>query len=200
VIEMSNVRSETVPQLVAEQIVVRSWPVNVLLVVAASFIIALSAQIAIPLPFTAVPMTLQPLAVLLVGAALGSRAGFAAVVAYLVEGASGLPVFAEGHGGMLWLFAPSAGFLYAFPFAAAIAGFASERGWMKSTPRAIAAMIAAIVTMHLGGFLWLAFGTGVGASQAFALGNAPFILGDAVKAVLAAVSFSALQKRVTELS
>src|SRR5256885_1572418 len=83
--------------------------VDVLLVVGASALIALAAQAAIPLPFTPVPLTMQPLAVLLVGVALGSSRGAAAATLYLLEGIGGLPVFAQGHGGAIWLVGPTAG-------------------------------------------------------------------------------------------
>ncbi|HKB78759.1 MAG TPA: biotin transporter BioY, partial [Thermoanaerobaculia bacterium] len=73
------------------------------LVIGASAIIAIAAQIAIPVPFSPVPLTMQPLAVLMVGIALGSRRGGAAAALYLIEGLSGLPVFAQGHGGPVWL-------------------------------------------------------------------------------------------------
>ncbi|HEY8131981.1 MAG TPA: biotin transporter BioY, partial [Thermoanaerobaculia bacterium] len=102
---------------------------GVALVIAGSAIIAIAAQIAIPIPFTPVPLTMQPLAVLVVGIVLGSRRGAAAAVLYLLEGLSGLPVFAQGHGGPLWLMGPTAGYLYSYPFAAFIAGWFSERGW-----------------------------------------------------------------------
>ncbi|MEO6260145.1 MAG: biotin transporter BioY, partial [Thermoanaerobaculia bacterium] len=79
---------------------------SALLVIGASAVIALSAQIAIAVPFSPVPLTMQPIAVLLVGLTLGSRRGAAAAALYLLEGASGLPVFAQAHGGAIWLAAP----------------------------------------------------------------------------------------------
>src|SRR5881392_1237458 len=113
---------------------------QVLLVIAGSAIIAIAAQIAIPIPFSPVPLTLQPLAVLLVGVVLGSTRGAAALALYLLEGASGLPVFAQGHGGAVWLVAATAGYLYSYPVAAWIAGWFSERGWGNSVVRAVAGM------------------------------------------------------------
>src|SRR6266550_6187165 len=111
---------------------------QVLLVIAGSAIIAIAAQIAIPIPFSPVPLTLQPLAVLLVGVALGATRGSAAATLYLLEGAAGLPVFAQGHGGALWLLGPTAGYLLAYPFAAFVAGWFSQRGWGSTIARALA--------------------------------------------------------------
>src|SRR5688500_4419122 len=127
-----------------------------LLVVGASAFVAIAAQVAIPLPLTPVPLTLQPLAVILIGVVLGSTRGAAAAVLYLLEGFSGLPVFAQGHGGALWLLGPTAGFLYSYPFAAWVAGFVSERGWGSSIIRSITGMLLALTVIYLGGWSWLA--------------------------------------------
>src|SRR5438094_5761960 len=97
----------TIPQTIMQRLVRGRAAVDVLLVVGASVLIALAAQVAIPLPFTPVPLTLQPLAVLFVGIALGSTRGAAAAMLYLLEGIGGLPVFAQGHGGVFWLLGPT---------------------------------------------------------------------------------------------
>src|SRR5947209_7735133 len=99
------------------------------LVVGFSLLTALSAQVAIPLLWTPVPITLQTFAVLLTGALLGSRLGALAMIAYLIEGASGLPFFALGHFGLATLLGPSGGYLIAFPAAAFITGAFAEHGW-----------------------------------------------------------------------
>src|SRR5207248_5382381 len=117
---------------------------QVLLVIGGSAIIAIAAQIAIPIPFSPVPLTLQPLAVLLVGVALGATRGSAAATLYLLEGAAGFPVFAQGHGGALWLLGPTAGYLLAYPLAAFVAGWFSQRGWGNTVARALAGMLAAL--------------------------------------------------------
>src|SRR6266550_3229176 len=150
---------------------------NIALVIAGSVLIALAAQIAVPIPFTPVPLTLSPLAVLIVGIVLGSRRGAAAAILYLLEGLSGLPVFAQGHGGPLWLVGPTAGYLYSYPFAAFLAGWFSERGWGNTIPRAICAMLIALTIIYIGGWSWLAIGFGPRA--AFAMGIAPFAIADA---------------------
>ena len=106
------------------------WVRGLALVVAFSLLTALAAQVAVPLPFTPVPVTLQTFAVLLTGALLGARLGALAMIAYLLEGACGLPFFSLGRGGVLHLlFAPTAGYLLAYPLAAYVTGWLAERGW-----------------------------------------------------------------------
>src|SRR5207253_9500923 len=150
----------SIPTTIDERLVKGRALTNILLVIAGSAIIAIAAQIAIPVPFTPVPLTLQPIAVLLVGAALGSTRGAAAASLYLLEGLSGLPVFAQGHGGPLWLVGPTAGYLYSYPFAAFIAGWFSERGWGNSIARAFAAMLVALAVIYTGGWSWLSILSG----------------------------------------
>src|SRR5215831_4767735 len=129
---------------------------QVALVVAASLFVAICAHITIPLvPLTPVPLTVQNFAVLLVGLLLGSRRGFAAMVVYLVEGMSGLPVFnPTGPGGVAQLFGPTGGFLLAYPFVAFVAGYLFERG-AKSFVRAALAGLSAEITLFVGGLSWL---------------------------------------------
>lgn len=153
--------------------------VDVGLVVAASAIIAIAAQIAIPVPFSPVPLTLQPLAVILVGASLGAGRGAAAAVLYLLEGIAGMPVFAQGHGGAIWLLGPTAGYLYSYPFAAFVAGWFSDRGWARS------GMFVALAVIYAGGWSWLVQFSGI--RGAFAVGVAPFLIADIVKVALGAV-------------
>jgi biotin transport system substrate-specific component len=173
-----------IPTALSERFVRGRALTNILLVVAGSALIAIAAQIAIPVPFTPVPLTLQPIAVLIVGAALGSTRGAAAASLYLLEGLSGLPVFAQGHGGPLWLIGPTAGYLYSYPFAAFIAGWFSERGWGNTVARSICGMLIAFAVIYLGGWSWLAMTFGVRA--AFTMGVAPFVIADAIKVVIGA--------------
>src|SRR2546423_15708026 len=106
------------------------WARGVALVVAFSLLTALAAQVAVPLPFTPVPITLQTFAVLLTGALLGSRLGALALVVYLCEGACGLPFFSLGRGGLAHLlFAPTSGYLLSYPLAAFLTGWLAKRGW-----------------------------------------------------------------------
>jgi len=176
----------TIPSFVAERTTDFSHRRSILLIVGASALIALSAQIAVPVPMSPVPMSLQPLAILLVGATLGSRQGAASVVLYLLEGAAGLPVFALGKAGLIWMIAgPTAGYLLAFPAAAFLVGWLSERGLMRTVPGTMLAMIAGIATIHLAGWTWLAVGVGLGPSIAFFSGTMPFLFGDAIKIAIA---------------
>lgn len=190
-------RVDTFPALIDQRVLPRLAARNVLLVVAGSLIIAASAQMAIPLPFSPVPMTMQPLAVLLVGAALGSARGFAAALLYLVEGISGLPFFAGGLAGPVVLMGPTAGYLAAFPLAAGIAGLFSERGWTRPVPAAIASLTFALAVLYLSGWSWLVLGLGLEPELAFASGVLPFLLADAVKVVLAALMMPAAHRLLT---
>src|SRR5882762_785417 len=151
-------------------------------VLRARLVIAIAAQIAIPMPGTVVPLTMQPLAVLLVGVTLGSARGAAAATLYLLEGFSGLPVFAQGHGGAIWLAGPTAGYLFSYPFAAFVAGWFSQRGWGSTTLRAVAGMLVALGVIYLGGWSWLSAFTG--AKAAWIAGVRPFILADIVKVAI----------------
>ncbi len=158
----------SIPITINDRLVRGRVAVEAALVLGASALIALAAQIAIPIPFTPVPLTLQPLAVLMVGIALGSRRGGAAAALYLIEGLSGLPVFAQGHGGPLWLIGPTAGYLWSYPFAAFVAGWFSERGWGNNIGRALCGMLVALAIIYFGGWSWLAVLSGPRA--AFAMG------------------------------
>jgi biotin transporter BioY len=153
------------------------------LVVAFSLLTALAAQVIIPLPL--VPITGQTFAVLLTGALLGSRLGALAMIAYLIEGASGLPFFyAGGSGVQHLLFSPTSGYLLAYPLAAFVVGMLSERGWDRRFLTAAAAMCLGSVVILLGGWAWLA--RFVSPMAAFNVGVAPFLPGDLVKIALAA--------------
>jgi biotin transport system substrate-specific component len=163
-------------------------------VVAASAIIAIAAQIAINVPFSPVPLTMQPIAVLLVGVVLGSRRGAAAALLYIFEGAAGAPVFAQAHGGAIWLAGPTAGYLWSYPFAAFVAGWFSERNWSSTTLRSLAGMLIALAVIYAGGFSWLA--VLFGAKSAFFAGVAPFVAADIVKIAITAALLPQLQRLV----
>jgi biotin transport system substrate-specific component len=156
------------------------------LVLLGSALIALSARIAVPLPFSPVPITGQTFAVLLVGAALGPWRGAAAILAYLAEGAAGLPVFAGVHTGPAALFGPTGGYLFGFIPAAWICGYLAERGWDRSVWGTVAAMVLGNVAIFAVALPWLA--RFVGSSNLLALGFWPFIPGDVVKIALAAAA------------
>lgn len=187
----------SIPAVVLERLVRGRVAADMLLVVGASMLIALAAQIAIPLPFTPVPLTLQPLAVILVGVTLGATRGAAAATLYLIEGASGLPVFAGGAAGAVWLAGFTGGYLLSYPFAAWVAGFVSERGWGNTITRAIAGMLLSLAVIYLGGWSWLAILTD--ARTAFTSGVAPFLLADIVKVALGAALLPKAQRVVGAL-
>lgn len=148
-------------------------------VVGASVCIGLAAQVAVPLPFTPVPLTLQTLAVLLAGAALGSRRGALAVLLLIAEGAAGLPVFSGWRAGLPHLLGPTGGYLLGFVAAAYVTGLLAERGWDRRPLTAAAAMVVGNVVIYIVGICWLA--AFVGARRVLALGVFPFLAGDLVK-------------------
>lgn len=187
----------TIPSVVLDRLVRGRVAANMLLVIGASLFIAIAAQVAVPIPFTVVPLTLQPLAVILVGVTLGSTRGAAAAALYLLEGFSGLPVFAQGHGGAAWLAGATAGYLFSYPFAAWVAGFVSERGWGSTILRATTGMLLALGVIYLGGWSWLAILTGPRA--AFAAGVAPFVLADMIKVAIGAMLLPTAQKLIARL-
>lgn len=187
----------TIPAVVIGRLVRGRAAADMLLVIGASVLIAIAAQIAIPVPFTPVPLTLQPLAVIFIGVALGATRGAAAAALYLLEGLSGLPVFAQGNGGPAWLIGMTAGYLYSYPLAAWVAGFVSERGWGSTILRAVTGMLLALGVIYLGGWSWLTLL--VGPRAAFAAGIAPFILADVIKVALGAMLLPKAQQIVSRI-
>jgi biotin transport system substrate-specific component len=168
---------------------------QVALVVGASLFVAICAHITIPLmPLTPVPLTVQNLAVLLVGLLLGSRRGFAALVVYLVEGMSGLPVFnPTGPGGVAQLFGVTGGFLLAYPFVAFVAGYVFELG-RRTFGRAVVAGIVAETLLFGGGLAWLYAFTHSLAKAAY-FGLYWFIAAEVIKIMIAAGIASRWHKR-----
>jgi len=164
------------------------------LVIAGSLLLALLAPLAIPLPFTPVPITGQTFGVLLIGALLGSRRGALSMVVYLVEGSVGLPFFTGGTSGWHTLLGPTGGYLLGFIPAAFAAGWLAERGWDRRFATAIVAMLAGEVVIYLAGLPWLAVFVGQG--NALQLGLLPFIPGDIIKLLLAAAALPAAWKLV----
>jgi biotin transport system substrate-specific component len=156
-----------------------SWPLSVLL---GALIVSVSAQFALPLPFSPVPMTLQGFAVIVVGGLFGAAAGAGALVLYLVLGIFGAPVFAMGGSGLTRLLGPTGGYLLAFPVAAIVAGSVARRG---EPLRCLIAALLAMMVIHVGGWAHLALVSG--GARAAIIGVTPFLLQDSLKVVLAAV-------------
>lgn len=166
----------------------------VVLVALGTALMALSAKVNLPLPY--VPMTLQTLVVLMIGAAYGWRLGSATMVAYLVEGALGAPVFAGPIGGIAPLVGPTAGYLFGFIAAAFVTGWLAERGWDRSVMLLFAAMAVGHIVILAAGFGWLAFGLGLGAAKAFQVGIVPFVAASLVKNALGATLMPAARRLI----
>jgi biotin transport system substrate-specific component len=157
---------------------------------------AAAAQISVPLPFTSVPLTFQPMIVLLGGLALGSKLGLASQVVYLAAGIAGLPVFAASATlppGPLRLLGPTGGYLLAYPVAAFLVGYLAERGWSRRYVTSVLAMLAGLTVVYACGVTWLALfariGTqsaAIGIQAALMTGVVPFVLADLVKLLAAA--------------
>jgi biotin transport system substrate-specific component len=146
-------------------------------------VVALAAQVAVPVPFTPVPMTLQPLAVLAAGGLLGAAGGGSALALYLALGLLGAPVFAGGSAGPVHLLGPTGGYLLAFPVAATLVGALVER-WSGVLATLLACALGMAV-IHAGGVAQLAV-LGGDPAAAFRLGFVPFLTGDLLKVGLAA--------------
>ncbi len=158
---------------------------------------AAAAQISVPLPFTPVPFTLQPMVVLLGGAVLGSRLGLAAQVVYLAAGIAGLPVFAASPvlpQGIFRLLGPTGGYLMSYPLAAFVTGLLAERGFDRRYATSVAAMAIGLLVVFGCGVTWLAFWArpAAGLSEALRTGVYPFIPADIFKILIAAAVMPAL--------
>ena len=154
-----------------------------LLALVGSLLVAVSAQIQVPM--YPVPMTMQPFAVIVIGAAYGARLGAATLLLYMAEGALGLPVFAGMKGGATVLAGPTAGYIFGFVLAAGAVGWLAERGWDRNVFATVAAMTIGMALIYIPGVAWLA--TLIGTEKAIAAGMLPFLVGDAVKIALGAV-------------
>jgi biotin transport system substrate-specific component len=155
--------------------------------------VALAAQVTVPLAFTPVPMTLQPLAVLAVGGLLGAAGGVSSLVTYLALGVLGLPVFAGGASGALHLVGPTGGYLLAFPVAAGVTG--AVAGWSGSALRVLLACALGMVIIHVGGVAQLSLLSG-DTSTAVRVGFVPFLTGDLLKVGLATAAILLLRPMV----
>ena len=166
---------------------------NIFLIIFGSLLIALLAQISIPLPFSPVPITGQTVGVILVGGLLGANRGALSILCYIFEGAIGLPVFAQMKAGVHVLIGPTAGYLYAFIFAAFLMGYLSEKGFTLRLHLCFlscllaTALILAVGTIYLASFT-LSFDT------AFVMGFYPFMVGGILKSIICAVILIGIRK------
>jgi biotin transport system substrate-specific component len=162
-----------------------------------ALLVAVAAQVVVPVPLSPVPMTLQPLAVLVVGGLLGAAAGASALVLYIALGVMGLPVFAGGGSGLMHLIGPTGGYLLAFPVAAGISA-ALIRPAPTSVLRVLLACALGMAIIHLGGVAQLAL-LGGDPALAFRVGLFPFLTGDLLKVGLAAAVILAAGPRLRPL-
>lgn len=170
-----------------------SWPkaVQVASVLFIAALTAAAAQISIPLPFTAVPLTFQPTVVLLGGLALGPRLGLASQLVYLAAGIAGLPVFAASATlapGLWRLLGPTGGYLMSYPLAAFVVGALARRGFDRRYVTCVLAMLAGLAVIYASGATWLTLFVGGEARMQTALvgGVYPFVVPDTLKLLLAA--------------
>lgn len=173
----------SIPYLYAETTPAHSCLKNIALILGASVIIALFATLSFPLPFTPIPVATQAHVILLLSSLLGSKRAFFAVLAFLFQGAIGLPVFAGGQGGLPILLGPKGGYLVGYLAAALITGFLIERRAERTPLYTFASMGVGNLGVYLFGLPWLA--CYVGWSSVLLLGMLPFLLVDLCKLVLA---------------
>lgn len=181
-------------ETLADRLGASTWSRDLFLVLGTSFAVGLLAQVEIRLPWTPVPITLQPFGVFLAAAALGSRRAVLAMLAYLGEGMAGLPFFAGGAAGPAHLLGPTGGYLLGFVPAAFVIGTLAERGWDRSFLRAMVAMFLGSVVLFTCGLTQLALFMPQG--QVLQAGLFPFVIGDVMKMVAAAALLPALWSRL----
>lgn len=171
------------PTLV-DRVFTRSLATDLILIAAGTALTAGAAQLAIPL--WPVPITMQTLAVLLVGSSLGATRGAASMALYLVLGAVGLPIYSDGASGFAVLFGSTGGYIIGFVFAAALTGWLAQRNWDKKFLGAAVSFLTGTVVIFAFGLVGLSIALGGTLAQTLEWGLYPFIIGGIVKAALAA--------------
>ena len=172
---------------------------NLMLAVTGSLLLWISAKVSIP--FWPVPLTMQTLVVLMIGMAFGARLGAATVALYLLEGAAGLPVFSgtpEKGLGLAYMMSTTGGYLLGFVFAAGAVGFLAERGWDRNLSTTALAMVIGTVLIYIPGLLWLGMVVGWD-KPILSWGLTPFLAGDTLKLVIAAVLMPSLWRLLSTL-
>ena len=159
---------------------------------------ALGAHIRIPLPFTPVPITLQTFFVLLAGAVLGGRWGIISQFGYVVLGSIGLPIFAGASFGLAVLFGPTGGYLFGFILAAGLVGTIISRHTPCGLGRILIAMFSGALLIDLLGCIWLGMFFKAAWKEILALGLWPFLPGDIIKLIAAALIYQKIQKRTKQ--
>ena len=191
-----TVACATLVDTLAERRDARGRALRIAAMVFVAALTAAAAQISIPLPFTEVPFTFQPMVVLLGGLALGGRLALGSQVLYLMAGIAGLPVFAASvtlPPGALRLLGPTGGYLMAYPIAAFLVGYLAQRGLNRRYLTSVLAMFAGLLVIYACGAAWLgvvartgAQGTPIGLQRALVAGVYPFIVADLAKLLAAA--------------
>jgi biotin transport system substrate-specific component len=164
---------------------------HIVLIVTGALLIYLTSRILIPVPGSPIPITGQTFGVLLVGGALGFRRGLAAVLLYVLLGLVGLPVFAEGKSGLEVVLGARFGYVIGFLVAGSLVGRLAELGWDRNLIGALGAMVIGNAAIYAVGLPWLAVVTSRSAIETIQVGLLPFVVGDVLKLVLAAVLFPA---------
>ncbi len=186
------------PSVLSTRILPRHAVITAALVVGFALLTALAAQVRIPLPFTPVPVTGQTLAVLLAGAALGSRAGAASQGLYILLGLGGLPFFQGGNGGWEYATGPTLGYLIGFVIAAAAVGYLAERKQDRTIATALPAFLAGTAVIYVFGVAGLMVSLQTDLTDALVKGLVPFVIGDLLKVALAGTLLPAAWKLAGE--
>ena len=192
---MSIAATPLVRPTLIDRVVTRTWVSDIALVTAGAALVAVLAQVAIPL--WPVPVTGQTLAVLLVGAGLGAARGAASLTLYALLGAVGLPIYSDASSGWSVLVGPTGGYIIGFIASAAIVGWAAERSWDRGWYKPIITFIGGSIVVFAFGLPWLAFSLGQlglpnDPQSVLIAGFYPFIIGGLIKAAIAAALLPAL--------
>ena len=171
---------------------ISSKATNIIVILLASWLIGVSAQFSIVLPFSPIPITAQTIIILLMGVLLGKERGTAAVGLYILQGVAGLPVFAGGKSGLLTLVGPTGGYLVGFLGAVYVVGVLSELRHDNSISYTVFSLIIGNVIIYAFGLIWLV--RFVGETQALSLGFFPFLVGDIVKIFIGVLVLTGSQK------
>src|SRR5215207_348284 len=171
------------------------WLRDLILITLGTLFVAALAQVKIPLPFTPIPLTGQTFAVLLIGATLGSKRSLVSMLLYIALGAFGLPIFAGGASGLAYLSGATLGYLVGFVLAAYVIGLLAERGPERSMRTSLIPFLIGTIIIYVCGVAWLSMLLG-SFSKAVAAGVLPFLIGDAIKLIAAALALPAAWKLV----
>lgn len=192
---MTNIALTLGRPTLADRIFARSVVTDLVLIASGAALTAISAQLFIPL--WPVPITMQTLAVLIVGSTLGATRGALSMVLYLVLGLVGLPVFSEASSGVAVVFGPSGGYIIGFVFAAALTGWLAQCNWDRKFLGAALSFFAGTVVIFVFGLIGLSLALSLNLEQTLAGGLYPFVIGGIVKAALAAAAIPGTWKLVS---